>query len=229
MNRLVVICVLFSFLLSCEKTPEVNKNNFAARVVGFEPNCSTCILEFPEDSIRVIEKIGQSRDNYYTAVNLPKGDFEIGQMIKVNIRKPEADDLNACITLYPSNDYKNIYILNSEQYNNLILNDTVSLSFHDCLYYSENQFYVCLDSIIADSRCPKGVYCIWAGNAEVRFELHRCNEKPLLFSLNTNSQFNTIETIDGFSFRLVSLSPYPTAGHPINQEDYKAELVVTRE
>jgi hypothetical protein len=73
------------------------------------------------------------------------------------------------------------------------------------------------------------VYCFWAGNAAVRFKLGKCDEKPLLFTLNTMSQFDTSETINGYRYKLVSLSPYPTIGHTINQKDYKAELVVTRE
>jgi len=229
MVRLVIISVLFSFLLACEESPDSNKSNYVARIVGFDPNCSTCILEFPEDSVRVKEEIGQSRNNYYTAVNMARGEFEVGQMVKVDIRKPDAKDLKACINLYPSNDYQNIYILNFNQYDSLLLNDTVSLSFHDCLYYAENQMYICLDSVSGDSRCPKGVYCFWAGNAAVRFKLEKCNEKPVMFTLNTNSQLTTSEIIDGYRYKLVMLSPYPTIGHTINQKDYKAELVMTRE
>jgi len=228
MVRLVIISVLFSFLLACEESHDGNKN-YVARIVGFDPNCSTCILEFPEDSVRVKDEIGQSRNNYYIAVNMARGEFKVGQMVKADIRKAAADELKTCIALYPSNDYQNIYVSNWNQYDSLLLNDTVSISFHDCLYYPENQMYLCLDSVSGDSRCPKGVYCFWAGNAAVRFKLGKCNEKPVIFTLNTNSQFATYETVDGFIYKLISLSPYPTAGHKINQKDYKAELVVTRE
>jgi len=34
-----------------------------------------------------MKELGQSPENYYGAVNLNKNDYEIGQMLKVKIRK----------------------------------------------------------------------------------------------------------------------------------------------
>jgi hypothetical protein len=50
-----------------------------------------------------------------------------------------------------------------------------------------------------------------------------------MFNLNTHRGFATEMIIDGYKFSLVGLSPYPVYEHPIKQEDYETEIIVTRE
>jgi hypothetical protein len=185
-------------------------------------------LEFPFDSSEVKGEIGMSPGNYYQAINLDRGNFKIGQTLKVKIRKPETNELRECITMYPTYNYKNVFILDFENYNKLIFNDTISLSYHDCLNDPENQMSVCFDSVLNDSRCPTGVYCIWAGNAVVRFKYEKYNDKHIVFCLNTNSQFTSDTIVDGYKFTLIGLSPYPALEHQIIQKDYKAEIIVKK-
>lgn len=229
MKKIIIFAVIFSFLSSCERNNDNLKSDYTARVVAFDLNCSTCILEFPYDSQEIIGEVGKSPDNYYQAINLDRRNFKIGQTLKVKIRKAETNELRGCITMNPEQDYKNVFILDFENCTNLIFNDTISLSCRECLNDPENQMSVCIDSVFNDSRCPIGVYCIWEGNAVVRFRYEKSNDKPLLFDLNTNSQFASDTIIDGYKFTLISLSPYPAVGHQIVQKDYKAEIVVTKD
>jgi hypothetical protein len=67
-------------------------------------------------------------------------------------RKAEINELMPCISLYPSYNYKNVVITEFADFSNLIFNDTIYLSYHDCLYEPENHFYICLDSVLSDSR-----------------------------------------------------------------------------
>ena len=78
---------------------------------------------------------------------------------------------------------------------------------------------ICLDSVFNDSRCTTGVYCIWAGNGTVRFKYEKYKNKPVIFDLNTNSQFRSDTIVDGYKFTLVGLSPYPAIGHQIIQKN----------
>jgi hypothetical protein len=87
---------------------------------------------------------------------------------------------------------------------------------------------VSLDSVLGDSRCPDDVVCIWMGNAEVRFTLMD-NESETKFTLNTQPDAKTETVIHGYRIRLVSLTPYPNTKIVINQSDYKADLVITKE
>ncbi len=228
MKKLLFIVSIVSLFYSCEKsTVYQSDSGYIARIVGFDQNCSTCILEFPDNNSQVVKELGLSPDNFYEAINLNKANYETGQLIRVKIRKPEPDELKQCITLYPSYSYKNVVIREIEDFNNLILNDTIFLPYHDCLYEPENQFYICLDSVLSDSRCPEGAYCFWEGNAEVRFKYEKLNENPILFNLNTYRSFTNDTIIDGIKFTLLGLSQSPIDDRG-SQKVYIAKLAVQK-
>ena len=228
MKKILIIIAVSAFIFACEKSTYDTSSQYTARIAGFDLNCSTCILEFPDDYLTVRKELGESQDNYYDAVNLNKGSYEIGHKLKVKIRKPEESDLTACITLFPMYNYKSIFITEFEDFSNLTFNDTIEFSWRDCRYNPEDQFYICLDSVSNDSRCPTGVYCIWEGNAVVRLRFEKLNEKPLLFNLNTHKGFTADTIVDRYRFTLVGLSPYPSIKHRIDQAEYKAKMVVGR-
>lgn len=226
MKKLISISILFLLLTACEKSSFDVNTYLIARIVGFDMNCSTCILEFPDDSLKVKEEIGQSPNNNYQSVNLNKGNYQTGQMLKVKIRKPSTNELTPCITLYPSYSYKSVFVTDFEDFNKLILNDTVYLSYQDCLNDNENKMYICLDSVLNDSRCPIGVYCFWEGNAIVRLKYQKYNSKPVIFDLNTHKEFSSDTIIDRYKFTLLGLTPYPVAHQIIAQKDYKAKILI---
>ncbi len=229
MNKLIAIFFLFALFPACDKDTDNLNSYVTAKIVGFDLNCSTCILEFPDDYEQVKEVIGLSPDNYYVAVNLSKATYEIGQQLKVKIRSPFTDELRQCIAMYPSYNYKGIYVTDTENFDNMVLGDTVTLSWHDCLKGPENKMYICLESVINDSRCPTGAYCFWEGNATVRFRLDKGDNKPLLFDLNTHRGFTADTIISGYKFSLAGLDPYPTLNHKTDPKDYKAQLVIEKE
>jgi hypothetical protein len=229
MNKLITVLILFAFLPGCERNQDNLNSYLTAKIVGFDSNCSTCILEFPDDYPEVREVIGQSPDNYYLAVNLDKVNYEIGQQLKVKIRSPFTDELKPCIALYPSYNYKGVYVTESDNFDNLVLGDTISILWHDCLKGPENKMYICMESVINDSRCPTGAYCFWEGNATVRFKFEKVNEDPVLFDLNTHRGFTTDTVISGYKFSLVGLDPYPTLNRRIDPKDYRAQIVIEKE
>ena len=227
MKKLIFLTAIISFLFSCEKSPDNKIDSiYIARIIGFDLNCSTCILEFPDDNSQVKKEIGESPGNYYQTTNLSKGNYVIGQKVRVKIRKEEPNDLTPCINLYPSYSYKNIFIKEFENFNNLIFNDTIDLSYKDCLYDPENQMYICLDSVLNDSRCPIGAYCLIAGNATVRFKYEKINYTPILFNLITNPESPKYAVIDEYKFTLIDLKPYPSFQAPATKGKYKAQIVV---
>src|SRR3954470_13123503 len=85
--------------------------------------------------------------------------------------------------------------------------------------------------VTSDSRCPKGVKCVWAGNAEVLIEVSAggTRERKTL-SLNTNAgQERAGEAQYGhYTVKLVGLSPYPQSTRKIKQGEYIATLLVTK-
>ncbi|KAF0132236.1 MAG: hypothetical protein FD155_760 [Bacteroidetes bacterium] len=212
-------------LVGCKKNTESSDNYFVAKIAGFDLNCSTCILSFPDDSLRIKKLLGESPNNYYQTVNLERANYVIGQKIKVKVRKAEDNELKGCITLYPSYNYENIFVSGYNNYQDFLLNDTIDLAYRDCLNNFENQTSICFDSVLTDSRCPENVICIWAGEAIARFSLKNNQNNTTYFDLHVG----TIDTlINDYKFSFVNLLPYPNTEIPTELEDYKAKIIIKR-
>ncbi|HYH85436.1 MAG TPA: hypothetical protein VEX60_08130 [Pyrinomonadaceae bacterium] len=82
-----------------------------------------------------------------------------------------------------------------------------------------------------DSRCPKNVTCVWAGNAEVLLEVgaRRGRGKSLKLNSSGSPQLSNEVEYRGYKLKLVSLSPYPQEGRKIAAGDYTVTLLVSRE
>jgi len=224
MNRIIIAeFSLFLLLLCCSKETVQPDDQYIARIVGYDLNCSLCVVAFPDDSLTVRQTIGGSPQNYYLAVNLDKSDFTIGQELKVKFRKAEDTELRACLTLYPTLGYRNIYIIDYEGLSDLVPDDTVDLCYKDCLYDPEKQEYICFDTVLSDSRCPADVVCIWAGTAQARFKFEKQNGSRHYVDLYIHT---TDTLVDGYSFSFVDLDPYPMVSNPTKPEDYRARIVV---
>jgi hypothetical protein len=110
----------------------------------------------------------------------------------------------------------------------LILNDTIELKQNEISFNYENGISILFDSVLTDSRCPKRVYCFWAGNAAVRFIFSDNNNKTS-FILNTlgSNFFRTDSLIGEYRIKLLNLYPYPDRDTiKIKQENYRAEVII---
>lgn len=83
------------------------------------------------------------------------------------------------------------------------------------------------DSVPEDSRCPKTVQCVWAGNARVRLEITVGSAAPIVVELNTARGPREAE-IEGFRIVLEDLAPYPLTSQPIPAKEFLATLSVLR-
>ena len=66
--------------------------------------------------------------------------------------------------------------------------------------------------VLEDSRCPKDLTCVWAGQAKILVEIiengKSAVQKEILFKAGVESNLLTSET---YTLKGVSLSPYPTS------------------
>lgn len=96
-----------------------------------------------------------------------------------------------------------------------------------------NGLYLTLVEVVADSRCPKDVTCIWAGQATVLIDADAGNGPLLQVSLTLGddpAQRAAVlggHILDGYILELVKLEPYPVSTEQISQEKYVAHLTVT--
>jgi hypothetical protein len=86
---------------------------------------------------------------------------------------------------------------------------------------------VVFESVLEDSRCPEGVDCIWSGNAKIRLRSSKQKHTPAPIELNTNIEPKSSSYLD-YEIKLVALKPRPKADKPVQSNEYKAALIITK-
>ena len=86
---------------------------------------------------------------------------------------------------------------------------------------------VVFESVLEDSRCPEGVDCIWSGNAKIRLRSVKQKQTPAAVELNTHVGSKSSSYLN-YEISLVALKPRPKADKPIQPNEYRATLIVTK-
>lgn len=83
-------------------------------------------------------------------------------------------------------------------------------------------------AVTADSRCPRSVRCVWAGDGAVRLDVTR-GEESATVTVHTSGGRDMPSEADalGHRFTLVELAPYPDTPQSIEPDEYRATVVVT--
>ncbi len=106
--------------------------------------------------------------------------------------------------------------------------DTIEIGLNELYYSRTYNFSIELDSVLHDSRCPEDVICIWAGNAQGRFNIIAEGRFRHQIILNTTLPMQQDTTLHGMNYKLMSLSPEPNTKKPIDYTKYKAKLLITK-
>src|SRR5262245_33495409 len=83
------------------------------------------------------------------------------------------------------------------------------------------------ESVLADSRCPEGVDCVWSGNAKIKVRSNKQKQAPAALELNTNVGAGSSSYLN-YEIRLVALKPRPKADKAVPSNEYRATLIVTK-
>jgi hypothetical protein len=81
--------------------------------------------------------------------------------------------------------------------------------------------------VISDARCPKGVQCIWEGDAVVELRVQPTAGDAKTITLHTSDRFEQQASAGGVSVRLERLQPYPEREQPIAADSYVVTLRVS--
>ena len=92
----------------------------------------------------------------------------------------------------------------------------------------DGSLQVGFDGVTADSRCPKGTQCVWAGDATARVWLQQGPGPKQMHELRAAAGAAQAVRVLGHELRLLRLDPYPVSGRPIAQGDYVATLSLSR-
>jgi hypothetical protein len=77
--------------------------------------------------------------------------------------------------------------------------------------------------ISEDSRCPRDVACVWAGQAKVRLDITSRRSEPVL--RDVLEQQSVIA--DQYEIKVVRVLPYPETSGAIPPDDYRVTLLAT--
>ena len=106
------------------------------------------------------------------------------------------------------------------------LNHEFTLRLHEAVLVGAEPVTIRFSALIQDSRCPKEVQCIRAGNATIALELLEAKENRTEIELSTDSGADQT-TFGHYKIQLVDVQPYPTAGQQTDSVRYNVTLVVS--
>ena len=94
----------------------------------------------------------------------------------------------------------------------------------DCGKYS-----IVFKEVLVDSRCPKNVTCIRAGNARLLFEVkddkgRSLREVEIYISDKINLYFKQYQPLKDVDLKVTGLAPYPKTPFKIEQSEYKVAI-----
>ena len=85
---------------------------------------------------------------------------------------------------------------------------------------------VTFDEVTGDSRCPRGVQCIWEGDAAVRLTVVQEGQEKATLDLHTAPRYNQEAEYRDFRVVLMDVAPYPKLDNAIPAAEYVATLKV---
>jgi len=106
---------------------------------------------------------------------------------------------------------------------------TLELSVGDTSVVPGTKVSVTFVRVVDDSRCPKGVTCVWEGDATVELRVTPDGGEPQTVQLHVNARTGKDVVVRGLRLALERLEPYPEEGRSIGARDYRAFLTITHE
>lgn len=92
-------------------------------------------------------------------------------------------------------------------------------------YRVSNSLSFTIDSL-KDYRCPSDVMCVWSGDVELYFSIHKDFSKvdtTIYLLTRQNNPFRT----GGYTFEIKDVLPHLKSGESVKQEDYRINMVIT--
>jgi len=112
------------------------------------------------------------------------------------------------------------------------LKSDIVFGFGQTVYVESEELLIEFTDVVGDSRCPIGAYCIWPGQAEILLTLSKRGsvEDEVILVLQPGRypyvEPGIFECSCGYRIFFLALEPYPTAGNPIPDESYIAQIAL---
>ena len=102
---------------------------------------------------------------------------------------------------------------------------TYTFKFGQDVHLADPDVVIRFAEVVQDSRCPVNVECMQAGSATLRFSLVEPDHDLFTVVLDTDGLPYTIE---GLTFRLISVDPQPQSGHFLDPKTYTATVEISQ-
>lgn len=110
------------------------------------------------------------------------------------------------------------------------LNETFQLKMNEMQSNKTLKVMVSPEEVVEDSRCPKNTTCVWAGQVKIKFSLRDASEEARHFvlTLRDDKPVEAMQVVDGYTYQLMAVDPYPVEGSEVANEDYRITLLVRK-
>lgn len=109
---------------------------------------------------------------------------------------------------------------------NAYLNQQVRLPVGKTAIITNEDLSIKFEQVTADSRCPAGAACVWAGEAKCQTTVTlKGVSSPLVLTVAGSSESPNV--FEGYTFN-INLEPYPQVGQTIDKTGYVMVLIVTK-
>jgi hypothetical protein len=86
---------------------------------------------------------------------------------------------------------------------------------------------IAFESVLEDSRCPKGVDCIWSGNAKISIKSSKSKQTPAKVELNTDDGPKSSSYMN-YEIKLIALKPNRKPDVPLQRDEYRTVLIISK-
>jgi len=95
------------------------------------------------------------------------------------------------------------------------------------VYFKDEDLHVKFTEVIEDSRCPRNVECIWAGQARYALELTQGEKSERAVLTEPGAEGGGQITVFDYEMR-AALEPYPENPGDIEEKDYKLRVTIRK-
>jgi len=108
------------------------------------------------------------------------------------------------------------------------LNDEFSLSLGQRAFVEGENLEVKFEEVVEDSRCPRGVTCVWVGRVTCVIELtHAGSSYQIVLTEPGLTDEYSKESYEGYELAF-HVTPYPQNGKKIERNEYRLHLVISK-
>lgn len=229
-NILVITLLLFAGLVACsDESPDVvlqgtwiDTESSALQFIEFTSATEGRFGHFSKNVQRYENFTYRFTDNQL-ALRFTEGDMpETMHTLQFHgADKIEISDLTV-IPENPTKTYQRSNIATEKE------NNTIILGLNDTYFDVAEGYQLRVDSVLNDSRCPTGVECVWQGAVTVRITVISNGNEHHTVDLSTYPTQASSAVINGITFTLVNVTPYPKYNTPVDPSQYRITLTAQR-